>query len=164
MSTVIDGKDILNYYSSLSIAMRESLSDLLNGQEKPIPSIMLHGAQNLFSIAMDYVRERTGKPIVHTDWLEQRESTTSYILVVDMLKKVKKGIKENEINSELEKLTKALAVLTPDGRQIKKSRDKYETLRDIFGEMFNKSQGYNSTFEERSPYCIGTFENGDGFL
>ena len=82
----------------------------------------------------------------------------TYRLLTDMLKISKQGVAD--IDFELEKLAISLEALTPDGRQIIIAKENYQTLRDIFKEMYNKSC-YFSRFGEHSPYSVGTFDDSN---
>ena len=157
MSMVIDGKDILACNSYLAIVMSESLDDLLNGRDKEIPAGILRGAKNLFSVGMDFVREKKGLNPVHQ---ERRETLTTYKLLKNMLKSVKK-VDEKRVDSELEKLAIAMEVLAPDGRQVCMAEEQYRTLRNLFEAMYRKSCEYIPAFGQYSPYIIGTFDSDD---
>ncbi len=75
-----------------------------------------------------------------------------------MLRKIKSGIQEGDVDSELEKLAKAIEMLTPEGRgQLPELQEQYQNLRDIFGIMSATTGMYSSSFGDHSRYSIGTF-------
>lgn len=156
MSVVIDGKDILADSKFLSICMSERLEHLLAGKKEDIPEGVLSGAKHLFSVAMDKVRDKRGLDIIHKNITY---SSRAYRLLADMLKVAKKGVKD--VDSELEKLTIALEVLTPDGRQISIGKEFYQTLQGIFKAMYDESKRYSSHHGEHSPYSFGAFDESD---
>jgi len=160
MSRVIDGHDILQYNSTFAIVMKDSLEKLLGGKKVTIDERVLEGAQRLFSVGMDFIRESNGLKPVHERWDERRESYASYRLLVDMLTKVRK-IDEKEVNRELTTLYLAIQLLTQDGRQIPVGREQYKTLKDLFGEMHREAGSYCSSVGQNSPYSVGTFDDGD---
>ncbi len=152
MSRVIDGRDILKRNSYLAIVMSTSLDGLLHGSGKEIPKNVLKSAQSFFSTGMEVVREIRG-----LSRITRLDSTVTYRLLTDMLRKVKK-VEEKDIDSELEKLAIALEVLTPDGRQVVIAQEHYRTLRQIFRAIYAESNRYCPQRGEHSPYSIGTFD------
>jgi hypothetical protein len=159
MSVVIDGKDILADTKFLSICMSERLESLLAGKKEDIPEGVLSGAKNLFSIAMDHVRNKKGLSPIRKNTTRLIEPSVTYRLLTDMLKVAKKDIKD--VDSELEKIAIALEVLTPDGRQIFIAKEHYQTLQSLFKAMYNESNRYSSHYGGHSPYSVGAFDNDD---
>jgi len=156
MSRVIDGRDILLKYSSVAIAMGKGLDALLNGREGQIPKGAIEAAQRLFFAAMNGIRNRKSPKIPKEDFLV---TSVTYRLVTDMIKRVIP--KANDVDSELEKLASAIQVLTPDGEQIVSNQRTYETLRDVFNNMYIESCNYPRHYGSHSPYSVGTFDNYD---
>jgi hypothetical protein len=160
MSVVIDGKDILQYNSLMAITMSERLNSLLVGKENKIPKATLDRAKKFLSVGMDEVRLARGQEAINAYWEEERERWTTYRLLTDMLKRVKK-IDEKDVDSELEKLAIVAEVLTSDGKQLLVAREHYQTLQKVFRAMYDESANYVSAFGQHSPYSIGTFDDSD---
>lgn len=152
MSMVIDGRDILKDNSHLAEVMSKSLSDLLNGKRRDIPAGVLKSAKNLFSLCMDSINKKTDSAA------DSREIEMTYQLVTDMLKNVRK-IEDKDIDSKLEKLSIAIEILTPNGRQISIDKENYNMLQELFGRMYEESKKYGCTIH--SPYSIGAFDDSD---
>ena len=152
MSRVIDGVDILYQNSYIAGAMSQSLDDLLNGKETKIPAGVLDQAKRLFSVGMGHINEISAGSA-------ELKAMTTYQLLRDMLRKVDSSL--GDVDSELESLAVAAEALTPDGRQIKISAERYSTIQNLFKIMFEESKKYNSQPGNRSPYCTGTFDDDD---
>ena len=152
MSRVIDGVDILYQNSYIAGAMSQSLDDLLSGKEAKIPAGVLDSAKRLFSVGMGYIKGSSAGSA-------ELMAMTTYQLLRDMLRKVNSSL--GDVDSELESLAVAAEALTPDGRQIKISAERYRTMQNLFKTIFEESKKYSSQPGNRSQYCIGTFDDHD---
>ena len=159
MSTVIDGKDILGYNSHIAIVMSEGLESFVAGHEYHIPVRVLECAKRLFPIGMDHIKEKRGEEPTHKQWGEEREVYTTYKLLTDMLKKVKR-IEDGQIDSELENLANAINLLTPD-RTNMPGGEQYQTLQQLFMAMYEEAGNYGPAYHSHSPYSIGTFDDDE---
>jgi len=155
MAIEYDGKDLLEYYTPTAIALKKGIEGILDRSRREISVRAIRKARDLFSIALDFVREERGIPIVHNNPNQAREVQTSYRMLRDMLRKTI-PIRDNEINPKLQDLANAVNILTPDRRKINRNIKVYQEIRDLFGIMCKVSEFYKLC-RELSPYCIGKF-------
>ena len=161
MSMIYDGTDILMHYDSMAVSMSESLEKLLKGKKEKIPKGILSAAQKFLDIAMDGVRKNRKSRTIYHDSFVFDEIDMTYKLAKDILKKVKKNLKNTkQIDSELEKLAIATQALTPSGKEVAIAKNTYQTLRNFFEKIDEESEKYPTAYDPNthSPWSVGTFE------
>ena len=159
MSVVIDGKDILMYYSYLAADMKEELEKFLQAEEIGINPLLLINAKRLFAAGMEGLRLSKG---IGPRTGDIRESITTYMMLRDMLKKAR-TTPEKEVDSRLEQLATAAEALTPGWEYFQHvvKKEDYKALKDVFREIALESSKYAPALGQHSSYSIGTFDDAD---
>src|SRR3989338_1245177 len=135
MSIAIDGIDILKRYSTASAVVAEGLDYRLCGENREIPAGAIACVNRLFS----------------------REFGTAYLMLKDMLRKIR-VVDDQNIDSKLEDIANTLEILTPSGNQVRIAREGFQEVRDLLRKIADERQKYAYP-KSHSPYSIGTFND-----